>query len=271
MIKYDLHTHTSYCDGLDSPQKMADEAVKKGFYALGFSGHAYTKVDEECSMSIEGTKSYIEDILKLKEKYCDKMRIFCAIEQDYYSIEPKYDFDYMISSVHYIVKGANVYCVDESRQALLRAIDEGYNGDAYALAEDYYSLVSKVLKKTGGDVIGHFNLVEKFNQDHKIFDPENERYVSAWRSAVDELLKFKKPFEINVGAISRGYAKSPYPNAQMLKYIRQKGGSVMYSGDTHDAKFLGFGMDIAENAAKEAGFGSLFDELPLNLENKNTG
>lgn len=266
MIKYDLHTHTSYCDGENTPDEMVREAVKKGFYALGFSGHAYTPIDEECSMSIEGTKKYLSDIKRLKKEYEGKIKIFLAIEQDYYSSKPDFKCDYKISSVHYLMKNGRVLSVDESKESFLAAIDECYGGDVYSLIEDYYSLVSDVIEKTGGDIIGHFNLVDKFNADDRIFDSKDERCVKAWKKAIDKLVKYSKPFEINTGSISRGYLKEPYPSAEMLRYIKQKGGSVIYSGDTHSAKMLGFGMDIAQNAAFDAKFASLFEKLPLNLE-----
>ena len=265
MIKYDLHTHTYYCDGENAPAEMIQEALKKDFDMIGFSGHAHTDLDKEYSMSIEGTKNYVKDILKLKEDYEGKIDILCALEQDYYSIEPSYDYDYIISSVHYLIKDGKVFSVDESKGKLLTAIDELYGGGAYSLVEDYYALMAEVLKKTGGDIIGHFNLIEKFNSDGNIFDKNNKRYIAAWKSAIEELVKYQKPFEINTGAISRGYMKEPYPNLAMLKYIKQLGGKVIYSGDTHSAKMLGFGMDIAQKAADEVGLGDLFERSPLEL------
>ena len=43
--KVNLHTHTKYCDGTDSPEELVCEAVKRGFSALGFSGHEYSVYD----------------------------------------------------------------------------------------------------------------------------------------------------------------------------------------------------------------------------------
>ena len=44
--KANLHTHTSFCDGKNSPEEMVRSAVEKGFDVLGFSGHSYTPFDE---------------------------------------------------------------------------------------------------------------------------------------------------------------------------------------------------------------------------------
>ena len=43
--KRNYHTHTDFCDGQNTPEEMAEAAAKKGFTALGFSGHSYTDFD----------------------------------------------------------------------------------------------------------------------------------------------------------------------------------------------------------------------------------
>lgn len=37
-----LHTHTIYCDGKDTPEEMILAACEKGFTSLGFSGHSFS-------------------------------------------------------------------------------------------------------------------------------------------------------------------------------------------------------------------------------------
>ena len=41
MIRSDLHMHTIYCDGVDTPEDMILTALEKGLTAIGFSGHSY--------------------------------------------------------------------------------------------------------------------------------------------------------------------------------------------------------------------------------------
>ena len=40
MIKANYHTHSTWCDGKESPRKMIQAAVAKGFEVIGFSSHA---------------------------------------------------------------------------------------------------------------------------------------------------------------------------------------------------------------------------------------
>lgn len=35
--KQNLHTHTTFCDGVDAPEELIREAMARGFDSLGFS------------------------------------------------------------------------------------------------------------------------------------------------------------------------------------------------------------------------------------------
>ena len=40
MILCDMHTHTTYCDGQNTPEEMIEEAIKKGLQKSDFRGIA---------------------------------------------------------------------------------------------------------------------------------------------------------------------------------------------------------------------------------------
>ena len=42
MILTDLHVHTNYCDGKNTPEEMVLAAIEKGMECIGFSVHSYT-------------------------------------------------------------------------------------------------------------------------------------------------------------------------------------------------------------------------------------
>ena len=62
-----FHTHTSFCDGKNTPEEIIKAAINKGFSAIGFSGHGYTDFDLRYCM--KNTDEYIKEITQLKEKY----------------------------------------------------------------------------------------------------------------------------------------------------------------------------------------------------------
>lgn len=233
----DFHIHTTYCDGSDSAENIVKEAINKNIKRIGFSGHSYTFFDESYCMTESGTKEYKAEIARLKEKYKDKIEILCGVEQDYYSKAPTDGYDYVIGSVHYLKADGEYFPIDESADILLAAAKKHYGGDIYALAEDYFETVSHI---KGADIIGHFDLITKFNEVQKLFDEKNERYVAAYKKAVDTLLIQNVPFEINTGAISRGYRTAPYPSTDIVRYIRENGGRTILSSDSHQKETLCF-------------------------------
>ena len=253
MILSDFHVHTCYCDGNDKPEDVVQEAILRGMKKLGFSGHSYTPFDEEPCMSPEGTEKYKREIQRLKHEYESQIEILCGTEQDYFSDMSVDDYDFVIGSVHYVKCGDEYAHVDHKPEMLTDAINQYFGGDPYALAEAYYALVSDVVNKTHANIIGHFDLLTKFNEQTQIFDEENERYIAASNHALDSLLRTGKPFEINTGAISRGYRTSPYPSERILKYIAEHNGTVILSSDSHDKNNLMFKFNECEELARKLG------------------
>lgn len=247
MILEDFHVHTTYCDGKDTPETVVLSAISKGLSSLGFSGHSHTPHDKSYCMSLDKTRDYRAEILSLREKYADKIKIYCGLEQDYYSDTDLTPFDYAIGSSHYIKADGQYIPVDEKPQILLDAANVHFHGDIYSLIENYYHQEADIIAKTGADIIGHFDLITKFNESGKLFDENAPRYITAATDALDELLKTGVPFEINTGAISRGYRTSPYPSNFLLKRIAEKGGCVVLSSDSHTAKTLCAKFQECEN------------------------
>lgn len=252
MIKCNFHTHTSYCDGKDAPEELVKTALRKGFFALGFSSHSYTEMDKDFAMNAEKAEKYRKEIAYLKEKYKGKIELYCGVEQDYFSKEPTEPYDYVIGSVHYILKNGEYISVDTSAEIVKNAVDRLYGGDFDALAEDYFALVSNVVQKTNADIIGHFDLVSKFSEKNGY--GQSPRFLAAAEKAVKALTALNKPFEINTGAVARGRRSIPYPSPEILKMIKKHGGKITISSDCHNKEYLDFGFDSAADLAHSAKF-----------------
>ncbi|MBO4819508.1 MAG: histidinol-phosphatase [Firmicutes bacterium] len=242
MIKADYHMHTIYSDGIASPEEMILKGIYFGLEEIGISDHSFTFFDTSYCMQEEKIDSYKEELERLKEKYKGKINVLKGIEQDYYSDVPADDYDYVIGSVHYLFIDGSYVPVDETPEILRSAADRYFGGDILSLCELYYATVSDVVKKTGADIIGHFDLISKFNDGKELFDPEDPRYIAAWNGAADKLLETGVPFEINTGAVSRGYKEKPYPSPGQIEYIREKGGRFILSSDAHSPEGICFGF-----------------------------
>lgn len=243
------HTHSRYCDGKDSLEELVEEAIRLGCPELGFSSHAHVPF-EDCCMSREGTQAYIREVRDLAERYRGQIRILLGVEQDYYSDLPTEAYDYVIGSVHYLVRDGVWFSVDESREGQQRAVARHYGGDWYAFIEDYYAHVAEIYEKTRCTVVGHFDLVTKFNEDGGLFDTAHPRYRHAALAALDRLCETPALFEINTGAMARGYRTSPYPEAFLLHELERRGAGLILSSDCHDKSKLLYGLTPLQGSVK---------------------
>ncbi len=239
MIKGDYHIHTTFSDGKNTAEEMVLRAIELGLDEIGFSDHSYISepADSFYWMHEADEQPYRAEITRLKEKYKDKIRVLLGIEQDYYSDNPAEGYDYIIGSVHFVKTKDGFFDVDYSADYFRDKL-KYFGGDPYRFAEEYYKLVTDVVRKTGADIIGHFDLVTKHNDVGHLFDENHPRYIKAWQAAADELLKTGKPFEINMGAIMRGLKTHPYPAAPIIEYIKKRGGRFILSSDAHSAQFI---------------------------------
>ena len=234
MRYYDLHVHTEFCDGAATAEEMVRAAIDLGCPKIGFSTHAPLSYPDY-AMLPEKEDEYREHITFLREKYKKRIEVLCGLEVDLYSLPVRKPYDYIIGSCHSLSpvdEDGRRFDVDGPRDRFIHAINTCFGGDAYAAAEDYFASVAKVgLLKP--DIIGHFDLVRKYNKGGVLFDETSPRYLTAARAAVDALLPLGVPFEVNTGAVARGYRETPYPAAPILAYILRRGGKVILTGDAH--------------------------------------
>ncbi len=241
MTPNNYHTHTCYCDGKDSPAELVHAASALGCAELGFSGHSFVPFDD-CCMSPEATRAYQREIRALKEEYAGQIRLYLGVEQDYYSPASTEGYDYVIGSVHYVYRDGAYLPVDLSRAAQERIVREHFAGDFFAFAEAYYLLVGQLYEKTHCGIVGHFDLITKFNEGGCLFDTQHPRYRAAALAALDRLCASPVTFEVNTGAISRGYRSLPYPEPWLLTELRSRGVPLILSSDCHDKRSLLFGL-----------------------------
>lgn len=232
-----FHTHTTYCDGENTPEELVKEAIARGFIAIGFSGHGNTPFDSRYCMSREGTEAYKKEIARLKQVYGGQIEIYCGIEADLLGQTDTEGFDYVIGSLHYLEKNGERYSIDGSLGHFKKLL-AAYEGDAYTMAEDYFALLSQTVERLGADIIGHFDLISKFNENGEFFDENHPRYQAAASACLEKLLKTDCIFEINTGAIARGYRTLPYPSATQIAQIAKAGNRFLLTSDCHQKENL---------------------------------
>ena len=254
MTRGDYHMHTTFCDGTSTAEEMVQSAIEQGLSRIGFSIHS-----DGFDQPVLGPRypermaAYRAEIARLKEKYRDRIVILCGSEFDYFFPADKQDYDYILGSVHYLRTENGLVPIDMSREVFTNTAKTYYDNDFYRLAEDYYATVAR-LGELCPDIIGHFDLITKYNEGNALFDAEHPRYLSAAYAAVDALLPLGVPFEINTGAIARGLRTSPYPAPPILRYILAHGGKVILDSDSHTMQNVAFGFEDWKNAVPTDGW-----------------
>ena len=120
------HTHSKYSDGKNTLEEMVQSAIEMGCLEIGFSDHAPMTIECEWCMNEKDVPSYKNEILALKEKYKDKIKIYVGTEQDYFST-PASGYDYILGSVHYVYKNGEYLPVDLSGKAMEDFVNKHYN------------------------------------------------------------------------------------------------------------------------------------------------
>lgn len=240
----DFHVHSQFSDGRNTAEEVVLAAIGRGLDAIGFSDHSYTPMDAPYSLQPDQAGAYQAEIARLKEKYKDQIEVYCGIEQDLCSEIPPEGYDYVIGSVHWIPAGDGVVAIDYSPERQHEGARKYFGGDYYALAEAYFAAVPEAVERSGADIVGHFDLISKFIEvDPALFDENHPRYIAAWQKAADRLLETGALFEINTGAISRGFRTSPYPAAPILAYLKEHGARFILSSDSHSAENIAYLFD----------------------------
>lgn len=304
-LKANYHTHTSFCDGSDAAEAVVQEALRKGFTHLGFSGH----MDPGVSMDYA---AYAQEICRLQAAYRDRIDILRGAELDAVydpscvagaevhgsavaaqkdrtlSDAPRVSAgeafsapgaEYTIGSTHFVpVPGSSVWStpaafgthregsenwdligVDGDIGLLHDQCRQYYDGDFYALSADYYRFEAGVAARLHPSFIGHFDLITRFNDLARadgghFLDETSERYLLPARRAMEALVPYGLPFEINCGAVNRGRKKELYPRPELLRHLHTLGGEIVISADAHQKELLDGGFEEAMEVARWAGF-----------------
>jgi histidinol-phosphatase (PHP family) len=249
-----LHTHSNLCDGKDSLEEMVQTAIEKGFDSIGFSGHSFMDIYAEFSMNEEKIAQYKAEIARLQQVYGDRIRIFCGLEKDNYTTVSTAGFDYLIGSVHVVKHEKELLFIDWSAERTRETIETIFDGDGIAYAKCYFDAVADLPNHGSFDILGHFDIISKNVELADLFDMEAPEYIDAAVQALETLRPHIPIFEVNTGAIARGYRTSPYPSRTLLKIMKEMDFRAVISSDCHDATKLTCGFDMAKDLLKECGF-----------------
>lgn len=248
----DGHVHSPFCphgteDTLDMYVK---EAIKNNMEEMTFTEHMpYSDVFcdkdflDECCMSREQTKLYIESVLKIKQQYKDKIKINLGFEVDYVDgLEMgtkemlneygKYIED-SILSVHFVKYNNKYYAIDYEKDfkellLVLNSIDKVY--------DLYFETLLKAIKSDLGKYkpkrIGHPTLVRIFN----LLYPNEYKNYKLIEEIVKEIKNNNYEIDVNTAGIRKPYCKEIYPSGIFKEMIEKYNVTCIYGSDSHKAE-----------------------------------
>ena len=283
MILSNFHTHTPFCDGINTACEHIDAAIALGFHSLGFSGHGYVPFEGLFrGMSPEAAAEYRESIGGLKTRYAGRLNIYMGLENDSSNMQPAEPYDYTIGSVHCIELGGRYYSVDSRDTITNRTIRDEFGGDGLAYAITYFEAVLEFAREKRADILGHMDLVRRFNAKEnraifkagvnnggdggRFFDERDPRYRRAAEAALEQAVHTGYIIEVNTAPLSKGFSNEPYPSLFLLEAARELGARIIVGSDAHEAKNLNYAFDSVEAALRKIGFKERWELTPGGFE-----
>lgn len=251
MITVDYHTHHVRCGHAQGQiEDYIQQAIALGFSEIGISDHApiYWLEGDDPMPNIAMAKSelpaYVEEVLRLKAKYADRIAVRLGLEVDYIEgaeaacadLLATYPFDYLIGSVHYVF-GRNVY--DAQRWHGVR--------DPLPIYAEYYRLLAKSAQSGLFDIIAHSTAVIAYAPKPipSAIEPFQDAALAAIREA-DLCL------EINTSGY-RKLGSEPFPSVRMIGRARELDIPLTFSSDAHRPSEVGYARDQVETLLGQLG------------------
>lgn len=258
MTRQSLHAHCTFDDGTATPEEMVRAAIDAGLDAVGLSLHSPIIGEEDWCASTEMIPAFQAEVRRLAAVYREEIAVYCGLEYDLCSVPDFSGFAYVIASVHELVVDGHRWSVDDTRTIAQQMLCEVFHGDSDAAAQAYFSAVARIATLPEADVVGHFDLLTKFDEPEPLYRADSRAYQMAALDAMERLVRAGKIFEINTGAVAKGYRTAFYPSETLLCALRDMGGRILISSDAHTADKITFGFAQAEALARRCGFTELW-------------
>ncbi len=231
---------------------MIRAALARGFDEIGFSSHARLPEVEEGNLTPQSALEYAAEIRALAARYAGRISVRLGVEADYipgHTTPEKARYaplglDYLIGSIHWVVASDGALVpVDWSPERLAAGIAAHFNGSAQAYLRAYFAQTREMVARYDFDILGHADLVRKFNGQLRYFDESAPWYREELAQTAEAIAASGKIVEVNTGAISRGWMDDAYPSAAFRALLRARGVKFILSSDAHAAAAIDCAFD----------------------------
>lgn len=214
---------------------------------MAFSDHAPdpSGYDSAFRMAPGEFDFYYRTITEKRNALPDK--VLLGIEADYYEgcepylseWLPKWNFDLIIGSVHYI----GDWAFDNPD-----LIHKWNSVDITGAWRAYFKLLEKLVNTQLFHVAAHLDLPKKFG--HR---PPDKTIAELVAPVLDAIAGNNMALELNTSGLKRP-AREVYPSTQILQMAHERKIPICFASDAHSPNDIGYGFDQAVRAAKDAGY-----------------
>ncbi|MCR4791112.1 MAG: histidinol-phosphatase HisJ family protein [Lachnospiraceae bacterium] len=252
----DCHMHSHHStDSEATMESMVEAALAKGLETICFTEHqdfVYPPIPEKDGPDpfMLNADSYLYELLSLREKYKDRIRIEFGVElglqlcclKENLIFGREHEYDFIIGSIH-LIDGQDPYYPDTF---------EGRT-DTEVYRRYFECMLENIRKFHNFDVLGHLDYVLRYGPGGK-----RDYKYSEYGDILDEIFGFlienEKGIELNTGGIKKGM-KEFHPCMEALKRYRELGGEIITIGsDAHKPENVADHFDRVPDVLKEAGF-----------------
>jgi len=248
-ISADYHMHTPRCKHATGPlEGYIENAVAIGLREIGFSDHSPLPrgLGSNVRMDESELDDYVNDILRLRERYRADIPVRLGIELDYLDaledynarLLERYPWDYVIGSVHYL-----------DSEARVPSWPRHYQGDVGALYATYFGQVRKLARSGLCDIIAHFDVAKRCGTSH------GPREAATITETLTEIARAGISMEINTSGYRHSdlAEREPYPSLPVVKQALALGIPLTVNSDAHTPDHVATKFDVVEEFLKQNG------------------
>lgn len=253
----DYHSHTPLCRHAEgTPSQYVQAAVAAGLSEFGVSDHApMPEPFDDWRMAAAELPEYLDWIAESRGAAGDRIPLRAGLECDWLpgsedwveELAGRFDWDYLIGSVHYISDGWDF----DNPKWLGRWAETDVEQAWTMYWEAYASMAASGLF----DILAHPDLIKKFG-----YQPEGD-LARFYEPAVAAIAESGCAIELNTSGWHKPCAEQ-YPAAGFLRIASASGIPLVISSDAHAPEEVGRDFDQAIALARETGFRRtvLFDQ-----------
>lgn len=239
----DYHMHSILSDGRNSYEEMVRMAIEKGLDEIGFTDHVCLK-PVTWAIRLEDIPVMTSQIIDLKDKYEDQIKIRYGVEMDYLpgkdaqinEIIERIPVDYVIGSIHFI--GDWNFDTDQSLYG------KWTNDKLY---EKYFALVQQAAQSGLFDIIGHIDIIKKF----RVYPESNQDLL--FEDTIKVIKENNLVVELNTGGMDRPCAEFT-PGHKILEMCYKHHVPVTLSSDAHSDLQIARHFESATELLAQVGY-----------------